>query len=812
MKLKDIYSGDPDLVVEPDEYVGGIPVFKPKWEDFKDFYKFNKAINKYGMQSGVVKVIPPKEWKESIHGSYTKPNLEGIKIRSPIVQHINGDSGGVYTQHNVERPRTYNVLQWKELSQMPNYQPPALRSRNRGNTEEAKNNKNQNYRTESRKILGIAESNKECGDCENMYNIDTSQFTPERCGELERVYWRSITYAAPMYGADMVGSLFPEKVNIWNVAHLPNILDLMENKLPGVNDAYIYAGLWKATFAWHLEDQDLYSINYLHFGAPKQWYSIPQSECDKFYNLMKELFSDEYKKCLEFLRHKTFLVSPNFLSKHGVKYNKIVHNEGEFMITYPYGYHAGFNYGYNVAESVNFALDEWFVYAEKAKKCECVNYSVGINARQLKCKYEGIPYEDDDESAVYEGRHSASAAETLPKRKHHQNRQGSLSNPKKIEYECLLCPVNFPRKLAKYSQFSLLDTDLIDESSQKVMRVHTLCARMFPDQLKIDPILSKVEGLSSISSSQKNLRCSVCDSNLKIKKPAHGACFQCQYPKCVRAFHGTCGLGKGVLYDFHDFQHMCKYHRSKETLTRGCEKPSETASTGLHSLVQFVVPSTDDFHSKQKEIYCGFVTSNNHKEETIEVLAYPSLKDRLEISYRDVIVNAIDNEEQGNSLFSNMKSTRTGQQRSKKNFDFENDVMVTGVRSDSNIVHQQDGKYIVEILKLQQHPVDVSSYGFKMWYYVPEFSSDQVARYMDGFGKPSDDASFKRLLKKVNPNAYQTKKRNIQSYGPNNLEKRPKYEEKEYSTPLLSQHMCHPQLSFKLNNGVDTSCIQYPGA
>jgi hypothetical protein len=31
-------------------------------DQFRDFQSFIKRIDKYGMQAGIVKVVPPKEW------------------------------------------------------------------------------------------------------------------------------------------------------------------------------------------------------------------------------------------------------------------------------------------------------------------------------------------------------------------------------------------------------------------------------------------------------------------------------------------------------------------------------------------------------------------------------------------------------------------------------------------------------------------------------------------------------------------------------------------------------------------------------
>lgn len=67
-----------------------------------------------------------------------------------------------------------------------------------------------------------------------------------------------------------------QDIREWNIGHLNTLLDMVEQEcgivIEGVNTPYLYFGMWKTTFAWHTEDMDLYSINYLHFGQSKSWW------------------------------------------------------------------------------------------------------------------------------------------------------------------------------------------------------------------------------------------------------------------------------------------------------------------------------------------------------------------------------------------------------------------------------------------------------------------------------------------------------------------------------------------------------------
>lgn len=319
-----------------------IMVFRPTWEEFKDFRSYVKHMEEKGAhKAGLAKVIPPSEWVPR-KGGYNIDKLN-VTIPAPICQVVTGKQG-LYQQINIQK-KSMSVKQYRDLANSERYATPR-------------------------------------------------HFDYE---DLERKYWKNITYVAPIYGADVSGSLTDSDVDEWNINRLGTILDYVNEdygiSIEGVNTAYLYFGMWKTTFAWHTEDMDLYSINYLHFGAPKTWYAIPPEHGRRLERLANGFFPSSYKTCQAFLRHKMTLISPQILRQYSIPYNKITQEAGEIMITFPYGYHAGFNHGFNCAESTNFACERWVEYGKRASHCTCSKDMVKISMDTFVKRFQPERYD-----------------------------------------------------------------------------------------------------------------------------------------------------------------------------------------------------------------------------------------------------------------------------------------------------------------------------------------------------------------------------------------------------------------------------------
>ncbi|KAL0036265.1 hypothetical protein WJX79_010709 [Trebouxia sp. C0005] len=304
------------------------PVFRPSRKDMsRSFEKYIASIEQECQPYGICKITAAKGWTPCAQG-YTGQDFDWEIAR--IEQNITRETmaSGVYTAAMTPL-RKQSVRSFKEATELPSekrLRPPA----------------------------------------QHLDNLPG----------LESAYWRTIP-GSTEYGADNEGSLFDEGIKGWNLARLDSCLsrglasDPAGQSLKGVNTPYLYYGRWKATFAWHTEDMDLHSVNYLHYGAPKVWYCIPPSDRQKMDAFVAKKLYAQHGRCREFMRHKTVLIKPDTLEAAGIAVQKVVQHPGDFIINFPGAYHSGFNVGFNCAESTNFATTSWIQNGAVAQFCSC---------------------------------------------------------------------------------------------------------------------------------------------------------------------------------------------------------------------------------------------------------------------------------------------------------------------------------------------------------------------------------------------------------------------------------------------------------
>uniref|UniRef100_A0A3Q3KLJ6 [histone H3]-trimethyl-L-lysine(9) demethylase n=1 Tax=Monopterus albus TaxID=43700 RepID=A0A3Q3KLJ6_MONAL len=373
--------------------VSRIMAFNPSKEEFKDFSRYIAYMESQGAhKAGMAKVIPPKGWKPR----RTYDDIDDLVIPAPIQQVVTGQSG-LFTQYNIQK-KPMTVHEFRKTSNMDKF-------------------------------------------CNPRY----ADFE-----ELERKFWRNLTFNPPLYGADVSGTLYDPDVTEWNISHLNTILDTVENdsgvKIKGVNTPYLYFGMWKSAFAWHTEDMDLYSINYLHFGEAKSWYVVPPEHGKRLERLAKGFFPGNAQSCEAFLRHKMTLISPSILKKYGIPFEKVTQEAGQFIVTFPFAYHAGFNHGFNCAESTNFATQRWIDYGKQATLCSCRQDMVKISMDVFVRKFQPDRYKlwkaGKDNTPIDHSKTTPEAAEFLKENK----TEPSKESPAEAESEEPITPVQVDKR------------------------------------------------------------------------------------------------------------------------------------------------------------------------------------------------------------------------------------------------------------------------------------------------------------------------------------------------------------------------------
>nr|QEG03034.1 putative lysine-specific demethylase JMJ16 isoform X1 [Cymbidium ensifolium]QEG03035.1 putative lysine-specific demethylase JMJ16 isoform X2 [Cymbidium ensifolium]QEG03037.1 putative lysine-specific demethylase JMJ16 isoform X3 [Cymbidium ensifolium]QEG03038.1 putative lysine-specific demethylase JMJ16 isoform X4 [Cymbidium ensifolium] len=372
------------------------PVFYPSEEEFKDTLKYIASICPKAESYGICRIVPPPSWQPPCPLK-EKHLWEGSTFTTRI-QRVDK----LQNRESVKFLRNHSMMKRKRrrLAKMK----AAFRE---NNVDISGINETGSYSQRFGFAQGpdftldsfqkYADHFKEQYFCNSLNaNLRVEQFEPS-IEDIEGEYWRIVEHPTEeievLYGADletcMFGSGFPKATsgllgsdsvdwyaksswNLNNVPRLPgSVLAFESGEISGVLVPWLYVGMCFSSFCWHVEDHHLYSLNYLHWGAPKIWYGVPGREALNLEAAMKNHLSDLFEEQPNLLHNLVTQFSPSILKLESVPVYRCIQHPGEFVVTFPRAYHSGFNCGFNCAEAVNIAPVDWLPHGQNAVELYC---------------------------------------------------------------------------------------------------------------------------------------------------------------------------------------------------------------------------------------------------------------------------------------------------------------------------------------------------------------------------------------------------------------------------------------------------------
>eukprot|EP01018_Ginkgo_biloba_P000560 Gb_27431 [translate_table: standard] len=376
------------------------PVFYPKDEEFKDTLKYITSIRPIAEPYGICRIIPPPSWqppcplRDKTKWQRTRfrtrvQQIHKLQVRESVSRNdINGRRSKRRRLSGMARPCGHERLYLSEI------EGELLASKEDGEfgfgsgpefTLEAFQKYANEFKDQYFRVQEV-ESNSDC----IVLGGSKGRWAP--CVEnIEGEYWRVVEKPTEqievLYGADVetrgFGSGFPKATfkappeavdpyvmsgwNLNNIARLPgSMLSFEEGDISGVVVPWLYIGMCFSSFCWHVEDHHFYSLNYLHWGAPKIWYGVPGYAAVEFEHAMRKHLPDLFIEQPDLLHKLVTQLSPSILKSDGVPVYRCVQQAGEFVLTFPRAYHSGFNCGFNCAEAVNVAPVDWVPHGQSA--------------------------------------------------------------------------------------------------------------------------------------------------------------------------------------------------------------------------------------------------------------------------------------------------------------------------------------------------------------------------------------------------------------------------------------------------------------
>lgn len=192
--------------------------------------------------------------------------------------------------------------------------------------------------------------------------------------EVEHEFWRhvrdrnfhicvnsgSVDCSDPPYGFPIKNSPFAK--HPWNLKVLSNsngsILRSLGSVI-GVTVPTLHFGMVFTTCCWYRDPHNLPWIEYLHTGAKKIWYGIPEHGGEKFRTAMQDVAPHYVRKKALWLASDTAMIPPNMLTERKVPLCRTVQEPGQFIVVFPRAHTSSVATGYIVSESVSFAPPSW---------------------------------------------------------------------------------------------------------------------------------------------------------------------------------------------------------------------------------------------------------------------------------------------------------------------------------------------------------------------------------------------------------------------------------------------------------------------